>query len=144
MQVTASCQAQTGSCVGKRGSLWHSVTLGQFSLFPRCCITWKGSLLSISWQLDLWIVETPRIPNLTPTQVTVEGKGEFIPAEISACRTASLTLLSPAGNEKLLKAVICAGLYPKVAKIRPSFSKKRKMWGFGLMLVCIQGVFYMA
>lgn len=29
-------------------------------------------------------------------------------------------------NEKLLKAVICAGLYPKVAKIRPSFSKKRK------------------
>uniref|UniRef100_A0A8C9F2P2 RNA helicase n=1 Tax=Pavo cristatus TaxID=9049 RepID=A0A8C9F2P2_PAVCR len=30
-------------------------------------------------------------------------------------------------NEKLLKAVICAGLYPKVAKIRPSFSKKRKM-----------------
>ncbi|NWT08777.1 DHX36 helicase, partial [Vireo altiloquus] len=31
------------------------------------------------------------------------------------------------GNEKLLKAVICAGLYPKVAKIRPSFSKKRKM-----------------
>ncbi|NXQ56559.1 DHX36 helicase, partial [Anthoscopus minutus] len=31
------------------------------------------------------------------------------------------------GNEKLLKAVICAGLYPKVAKIWPSFSKKRKM-----------------
>ncbi|NXB82002.1 DHX36 helicase, partial [Donacobius atricapilla] len=31
------------------------------------------------------------------------------------------------GNEKLLKAVICAGLYPKVAKIRPSFSKKRRM-----------------
>ncbi|NXA95847.1 DHX36 helicase, partial [Melanocharis versteri] len=31
------------------------------------------------------------------------------------------------GNEKLLKAVICAGLYPKVAKIQPSFSKKRKM-----------------
>ncbi|NXR81661.1 DHX36 helicase, partial [Pycnonotus jocosus] len=31
------------------------------------------------------------------------------------------------GNEKLLKAVICAGLYPKVAKIRPSFSRKRKM-----------------
>ncbi|KAM8804835.1 ATP-dependent DNA/RNA helicase DHX36 [Eudromia elegans] len=30
-------------------------------------------------------------------------------------------------NEKLLKAVICAGLYPKVAKIRPSFSKRRKM-----------------
>uniref|UniRef100_A0A4W3HMA8 ATP-dependent DNA/RNA helicase DHX36 n=1 Tax=Callorhinchus milii TaxID=7868 RepID=A0A4W3HMA8_CALMI len=30
-------------------------------------------------------------------------------------------------NEKLIKAVICAGLYPKVAKIRPSFSKKRKM-----------------
>ncbi|KAG8429744.1 hypothetical protein GDO86_019335, partial [Hymenochirus boettgeri] len=28
-------------------------------------------------------------------------------------------------NEKLIKAVICAGLYPKVAKIRPSFSKKR-------------------
>ncbi|NXU44204.1 DHX36 helicase, partial [Drymodes brunneopygia] len=31
------------------------------------------------------------------------------------------------GNEKLLKAVICAGLYPKVAKIRPSFRKRRKM-----------------
>ncbi|XP_018426680.1 PREDICTED: ATP-dependent RNA helicase DHX36 [Nanorana parkeri] len=30
-------------------------------------------------------------------------------------------------NEKLIKAVICAGLYPKVAKIRPSFSKKRQM-----------------
>ncbi|XP_075426623.1 ATP-dependent DNA/RNA helicase DHX36 [Ascaphus truei] len=30
-------------------------------------------------------------------------------------------------NEKLIKAVICAGLYPKVAKIRPSFSKKRPM-----------------
>ncbi|KFV03270.1 putative ATP-dependent RNA helicase DHX36, partial [Tauraco erythrolophus] len=37
------------------------------------------------------------------------------------------TLLSSTDNEKLLKAVICAGLYPKVAKIRPSFSKKRKM-----------------
>lgn len=30
-------------------------------------------------------------------------------------------------NEKLIKAVIVAGLYPKVAKIRPSFSKKRPM-----------------
>ncbi|XP_041420858.1 ATP-dependent DNA/RNA helicase DHX36 isoform X2 [Xenopus laevis] len=30
-------------------------------------------------------------------------------------------------NEKLIKAVICAGLYPKVAKIRQSLSKKRKM-----------------
>ncbi|XP_072264096.1 ATP-dependent DNA/RNA helicase DHX36 [Pyxicephalus adspersus] len=30
-------------------------------------------------------------------------------------------------NEKLIKAIICAGLYPKVAKIRPSFSKKRQM-----------------
>ncbi|XP_078524019.1 ATP-dependent DNA/RNA helicase DHX36 isoform X3 [Lissotriton helveticus] len=30
-------------------------------------------------------------------------------------------------NEKLIKAVICAGLYPKVAKIRPSFSKKRQI-----------------
>lgn len=30
-----------------------------------------------------------------------------------------------ADNEKLIKAVIVAGLYPKVAKIRPSFSKKR-------------------
>nr|XP_046245263.1 ATP-dependent DNA/RNA helicase DHX36 isoform X2 [Scatophagus argus] len=28
-------------------------------------------------------------------------------------------------NEKLIKAVIAAGLYPKVAMIRPSFSKKR-------------------
>ncbi|KAH0624092.1 hypothetical protein JD844_007453 [Phrynosoma platyrhinos] len=30
-------------------------------------------------------------------------------------------------NEKVLKAVICAGLYPKVAKIRANFNKKRKM-----------------
>ncbi|KAM8954331.1 ATP-dependent DNA/RNA helicase DHX36 [Pelodytes ibericus] len=30
-------------------------------------------------------------------------------------------------NEKLIKAVICAGLYPKVAKIRPSFGKRRQM-----------------
>ncbi|XP_063298636.1 ATP-dependent DNA/RNA helicase DHX36 isoform X1 [Pelobates fuscus] len=30
-------------------------------------------------------------------------------------------------NEKLIKAVICAGLYPKVAKIRPSFGKKKQM-----------------
>lgn len=29
-------------------------------------------------------------------------------------------------NEKLIKAVICAGLYPKVAKVRPNFSKKRQ------------------
>lgn len=28
-------------------------------------------------------------------------------------------------NEKLIKAVIVAGLYPKVATIRPSYSKKR-------------------
>lgn len=33
-------------------------------------------------------------------------------------------LLSP-DNEKLIKAVIVAGLYPKVATIRPSYSKKR-------------------
>ncbi|NXB97960.1 DHX36 helicase, partial [Orthonyx spaldingii] len=31
------------------------------------------------------------------------------------------------GNEKLLKAVICAGLYPKVAKIRPNFGKRRRV-----------------
>uniref|UniRef100_A0A8D0B798 ATP-dependent DNA/RNA helicase DHX36 n=1 Tax=Salvator merianae TaxID=96440 RepID=A0A8D0B798_SALMN len=30
-------------------------------------------------------------------------------------------------NEKLIKAVICAGLYPKVAKIRANFNKRRKM-----------------
>ncbi|XP_006868024.1 PREDICTED: probable ATP-dependent RNA helicase DHX36 isoform X3 [Chrysochloris asiatica] len=30
-------------------------------------------------------------------------------------------------NEKIIKAVICAGLYPKVAKIRPNLGKKRKM-----------------
>uniref|UniRef100_UPI00358F2A3E ATP-dependent DNA/RNA helicase DHX36 n=1 Tax=Myxine glutinosa TaxID=7769 RepID=UPI00358F2A3E len=29
------------------------------------------------------------------------------------------------GNIKLLKAVICAGLYPKVAKIRPNFNKRK-------------------
>ncbi|NXA20103.1 DHX36 helicase, partial [Ibidorhyncha struthersii] len=52
---------------------------------------------------------------------------KFLIAEISVCRTALFTLLSSTDNEKLLKAVICAGLYPKVAKIRPSFSKKRKM-----------------
>lgn len=31
-------------------------------------------------------------------------------------------------NEKLIKAVIVAGLYPKVATIRPSHSKKRPGW----------------
>uniref|UniRef100_A0A2I3M4W2 ATP-dependent DNA/RNA helicase DHX36 n=3 Tax=Catarrhini TaxID=9526 RepID=A0A2I3M4W2_PAPAN len=30
-------------------------------------------------------------------------------------------------NEKIIKAVICAGLYPKVAKIRLNLGKKRKM-----------------
>uniref|UniRef100_A0A5F9CVY9 ATP-dependent DNA/RNA helicase DHX36 n=1 Tax=Oryctolagus cuniculus TaxID=9986 RepID=A0A5F9CVY9_RABIT len=30
-------------------------------------------------------------------------------------------------NEKIIKAVICAGLYPKVAKIRVNLGKKRKM-----------------
>ncbi|XP_021572161.1 ATP-dependent RNA helicase DHX36 isoform X2 [Carlito syrichta] len=30
-------------------------------------------------------------------------------------------------NEKIIKAVICAGLYPKVAKIRQNLGKKRKM-----------------
>ncbi|KFO27909.1 Putative ATP-dependent RNA helicase DHX36 [Fukomys damarensis] len=30
-------------------------------------------------------------------------------------------------NEKIIKAVICAGLYPKVAKIRLNLNKKRKM-----------------
>ncbi|KAM4694583.1 ATP-dependent DNA/RNA helicase DHX36 [Discoglossus pictus] len=34
---------------------------------------------------------------------------------------------SNSDNEKLIKAVICAGLYPKVAKVRPSFSNKRQM-----------------
>ncbi|KAL6479481.1 hypothetical protein MHYP_G00129140 [Metynnis hypsauchen] len=34
---------------------------------------------------------------------------------------------SNSDNEKLLKAVIVAGLYPKVAKIRPSLHKKRPM-----------------
>lgn len=34
-------------------------------------------------------------------------------------------LPSPPDNEKLIKATIVAGLYPKVAAIRQSFSKKR-------------------
>lgn len=29
-------------------------------------------------------------------------------------------------NEKIIKAVICAGLYPKVAKIRLNLGKKEK------------------
>lgn len=36
-----------------------------------------------------------------------------------------MELLPPPDNEKLIKAVIVAGLYPKVAMIRPSYSKKR-------------------
>uniref|UniRef100_A0A673HNR8 RNA helicase n=1 Tax=Sinocyclocheilus rhinocerous TaxID=307959 RepID=A0A673HNR8_9TELE len=36
-------------------------------------------------------------------------------------------LLAAGFNEKLIKAVIVAGLYPKVAKIRPNHSKKRPM-----------------
>lgn len=37
------------------------------------------------------------------------------------------TFLLPIDNEKIIKAVICAGLYPKVAKIRLNLGKKRKM-----------------
>lgn len=33
--------------------------------------------------------------------------------------------LPPPDNEKLIRATIVAGLYPKVATIRPSYSKKR-------------------
>ncbi|NXT42589.1 DHX36 helicase, partial [Pelecanoides urinatrix] len=64
-----------------------------------------------------------------PKSNTNSGKQwkEFLIAEISERRSVLFTLLSSTDNEKLLKAVICAGLYPKVAKIRPSFSKKRKM-----------------
>lgn len=35
-----------------------------------------------------------------------------------------MEFLSSPDNEKLIKAVIVAGLYPKVAMIRQSFSKK--------------------
>lgn len=37
------------------------------------------------------------------------------------------SFLFPIDNEKIIKAVICAGLYPKVAKIRLNLGKKRKM-----------------
>uniref|UniRef100_A0A8C2FVD3 RNA helicase n=1 Tax=Cyprinus carpio TaxID=7962 RepID=A0A8C2FVD3_CYPCA len=46
-------------------------------------------------------------------------------------RILSLTIFSHlcySENEKLIKAVIDAGLYPKVAKIRPNHSKKRPMY----------------
>ncbi|NXD25237.1 DHX36 helicase, partial [Spelaeornis formosus] len=59
-------------------------------------------------------------------------KGQFAEHLLAAGFVSSRNPKDPksntnSGNEKLLKAVICAGLYPKVAKIRPSFSKKRKM-----------------
>lgn len=36
--------------------------------------------------------------------------------------------LPSTANEKLIKAVVVAGLYPKVAMIRPSHSRKRPGW----------------
>uniref|UniRef100_A0A8C9VBM4 ATP-dependent DNA/RNA helicase DHX36 n=1 Tax=Scleropages formosus TaxID=113540 RepID=A0A8C9VBM4_SCLFO len=57
-------------------------------------------------------------------------KGQFAEHLLCAGFVSSKDPKDPASNinsdnEKLLKAVIVAGLYPKVAKIRPSFSKKR-------------------
>uniref|UniRef100_A0A8D0G5J0 RNA helicase n=1 Tax=Sphenodon punctatus TaxID=8508 RepID=A0A8D0G5J0_SPHPU len=59
-------------------------------------------------------------------------KGQFVEHLLAAGFVNSRSPKDPksntnSDNEKLLKAVICAGLYPKVAKIRPSLSKKRKM-----------------
>ncbi|KAM4772480.1 ATP-dependent DNA/RNA helicase DHX36 [Rhinophrynus dorsalis] len=57
-------------------------------------------------------------------------KGQFAEHLLAAGFVSSRNPKDPksninSGNEKLIKAVICAGLYPKVAKIRPNFSKKR-------------------
>ncbi|KAF7243228.1 ATP-dependent DNA/RNA helicase DHX36 [Varanus komodoensis] len=59
-------------------------------------------------------------------------KGQFAEHLLAAGFVSSRSPKDPksninSDNEKLLKAVICAGLYPKVAKIRANFSKKRKM-----------------
>lgn len=47
----------------------------------------------------------------------------FLRYFIDKCASLMEFLSSP-DNEKLIKAVIVAGLYPKVAMIRQSFSKK--------------------
>ncbi|XP_061072655.1 ATP-dependent DNA/RNA helicase DHX36 isoform X2 [Conger conger] len=59
-------------------------------------------------------------------------KGQFAEHLLGAGFVSSKNPKDPSSNinsenEKLIKAVIVAGLYPKVAKIRPSFSKKRAM-----------------
>ncbi|KAG7470975.1 hypothetical protein MATL_G00119570 [Megalops atlanticus] len=59
-------------------------------------------------------------------------KGQFAEHLLAAGFVSSKNPKDPSSNinsenEKLIKAVIVAGLYPKVAKIRPSFSKKRPM-----------------
>ncbi|KAJ8280492.1 hypothetical protein GJAV_G00055500 [Gymnothorax javanicus] len=59
-------------------------------------------------------------------------KGQFAEHLLGAGFVSSKNPKDPSSNinsenEKLIKAVIVAGLYPKVAKIRPSFSKKRPM-----------------
>ncbi|KAJ1088168.1 hypothetical protein NDU88_001327 [Pleurodeles waltl] len=59
-------------------------------------------------------------------------KGQFAEHLVAAGFVSSKNPKDPknnvnSDNEKLIKAVICAGLYPKVAKIRPSFSKKRQI-----------------
>uniref|UniRef100_A0A8C0G4L1 ATP-dependent DNA/RNA helicase DHX36 n=1 Tax=Chelonoidis abingdonii TaxID=106734 RepID=A0A8C0G4L1_CHEAB len=65
-------------------------------------------------------------------QMLLNMKGQFAEHLLAAGFVSSKNPRDPksntnSDNEKLLKAVICAGLYPKVAKIRKSFSKKRKM-----------------
>ncbi|XP_065267496.1 ATP-dependent DNA/RNA helicase DHX36 [Emys orbicularis] len=65
-------------------------------------------------------------------QMLLNMKGQFAEHLLAAGFVSSKNPRDPksntnSDNEKLLKAVICAGLYPKVAKIRKSFNKKRKM-----------------
>nr|XP_060623657.1 ATP-dependent DNA/RNA helicase DHX36 isoform X1 [Anolis sagrei ordinatus] len=65
-------------------------------------------------------------------QMLANMKGQFAEHLLAAGFVNSRSPKDPksninSDNEKLLKAVICAGLYPKVAKIRANFSKKRKM-----------------
>ncbi|XP_069856184.1 ATP-dependent DNA/RNA helicase DHX36 [Dipodomys merriami] len=65
-------------------------------------------------------------------QMLHDMKGQFAEHLLGAGFVSSRSPKDPksninSDNEKIIKAVICAGLYPKVAKIRLNLGKKRKM-----------------
>ncbi|KAJ7420367.1 ATP-dependent RNA helicase DHX36 [Willisornis vidua] len=92
-------------------------------------VSWQGET-GVWARQGLWHSPTLAMPVVS--QMLHNMKGQFAEHLLAAGFVSSRDPKDPksntnSDNEKLLKAVICAGLYPKVAKIRPSFSKKRKM-----------------